>query len=123
MSRTHGKRALVAIAAIASAGAVLSASAQPPEFVRAEQQRKAFIRAESSSKAARPAQPETEAQAVAEKQLLPGGIIEIPLPEDRMLYMTRTVDAQGRVHVGHAETEASGHTHRHAPSKGGKPNE
>ena len=123
MSENHRKRAWLALAAIAGVGAVATASAQPPEFVRAEQQRKAFVRAEASSKAKAPAQPANEAEAVKALKLLPGGIIEIPLPADRMLHLQRTVDAQGKVHVGHLDTLQSGHTHTHAPRTQEKPNE
>ena len=117
MSQTPRKHVLVAVAAIAGVGAVTAAIAQPPEFVRAEQQRKAFVRAEASSKASRPVQPATEAQAVQEMKVLPGGVIEIPLPEDRMLYVNRVVDAQGKVHVGHVEPRQSAHTHAPAPQE------
>lgn len=121
MSQTPRKHVLVAVAAIAGVGAVTAAIAQPPEFVRGEQQRKAFVRAEASSKASRPAQPATEAEAVQQMKVLPGGVIEIPLPEDRMLYVNRVVDAQGKAHVGHVEPRQSAHTHAPAPQE--KPNE
>ena len=107
MSLNHHKRVLVAVAALTGLGAVAVASAQPPDFVRAEQQRKAFVRAQASSKAPAPAQPANEAEAIREMKVLADGIIEIPLPEDRMLYTRRVVDAQGKVHVGHIDLEPS----------------
>lgn len=121
MSPNHYKRVWVAIAAISGIGAMTTAFAQPPEFVKAELQRKAFVRAQASSKASRPAQPANEAEAVAQKKMVREGIIEIPLPEDRMLYTQRTVDAQGKAHVGHVESKSSAHAYStHAEEK---PNE
>lgn len=123
MSSNLRKTAWAAAAVIASVGSISAAFAQPPEFVRAEKQRKAFVRAEASSKAARPAQPATEAQAIDQMQVLPDGIIEIPLPADRMLHMKRTVDARGNAHVGHGDTKGSSHAHLHTTRNGSKPNE
>ena len=114
-------RLSMAILAVLGAGAVAGASAQPPDFARSEQQRKAFVRADAASKAPRVVLPATEDAALQQKRVLPGGIIEIPLPADRLLHLDRKVDADGKARIGHFGPGLTGHEHVHPTPATPKP--
>ena len=110
MSNTRHARPLLVALAIVAAGTSASALAQSSDFNRGEQARKAFIRAEAASKAPRVRQPATEAEAVAQKRFVAEGVVEMPLSEDRMLHLVRTVDADGNVRIGHGDDDHADHS-------------
>ncbi|MDQ3040485.1 MAG: hypothetical protein M3Q51_02265 [Pseudomonadota bacterium] len=73
---------------------------------RGAAKRAAFLSGDASTKEAPVKQPRTEAEAVATKRELAGGIVELQLPEDRMLELTAIKRADGTIEIGHGHLDA-----------------
>lgn len=99
-------RVLGAIALFCLCGQALAAQPQA-NAERKAAQRAAFLRGDASTKAAPKPQPQTEAEAVAERTVLPNGIIEMELPEDRMLELTAIRNADGTISIGHHDLDVA----------------
>ena len=111
MLNRSGVRRLLVLAVI---GIVISApalAAQDPDKAAAkaaakEARRAAFLNGAPSSKARAVVQPKTESEAVAAQRVVSAGIVEMQLPEDRMLELVEIKHADGSVSVGHPGDEA-----------------
>lgn len=63
----------------------------------------AFLRGDASTRAKPVVPPRSEREAVAAKRVLANGIVEMHLPEDRMLELVAVKQADGTVVVGHGD--------------------
>lgn len=101
------------------AGAVLCAAgftvmAAPPAG-KGKRELADFVRGKANTKAPRVELPRTEAEAVAERRMTSAGIIELQLPEDRMVNLAQVKRADGTVVFVHQADDA---THDHVEPKG-----
>lgn len=97
----------MAAAAMLLAGAATVMAAQPQANIeKKEAKRAAFLRGDAATKAAPVKQPRTEAQAISAQRVLAGGIVEMQLPEDRMLELTAIKRADGSIEIGHNDLDA-----------------
>jgi hypothetical protein len=113
MTSIASRRGLLAVAVALACTPVLAAQPQNPgNGERKAAQRAAFLRGDASTKAPPKQQPSTEAEALAARKVLPNGIIELQLPEDRMLELTAVRNADGSLTVGHHDLDAT-----HAPKQ------
>ena len=109
MRSTYHLRHLLPVAAL---GLIFLAStsayaAQPADKAAAKAaKREAFLRGDASSKGKRVVLPRTEGEAVAAKRMLPSGIVEIPVPEDRLVNMYAVKRADGTYAVEHSAQPA-----------------
>lgn len=105
------------------AGAVLCAAsittlAAPPAG-QGKREAADFVRGKANTKAARVELPKNEAEAIAERRITSAGIVEIQLPEDRMVNLVQVTRADGSVVFVHqAEGAEHDHGHDHAAPKG-----
>ncbi|WP_189455108.1 hypothetical protein [Cognatilysobacter bugurensis] len=74
-----------------------------------------FVRGNANTKAPRVELPKTEAEAIAERRMTSAGIIELQLPEDRMVNLVQVKRADGTVVFAHQSDDA---THDHVESTG-----
>ena len=69
-----------------------------------------FVRGNENSKARRVTPPKTEQEAIARKRVTARGVVELQLPEDRMVNLVAVRDADGMV-VGYRH-EGEGENHQ-----------
>lgn len=102
MKTGSSSKVVIAIAVVSSllCGQVLAAQPQGVAEKKAAK-RAAFLRGDASTKAAPVKPPKDEAAAVAAKRVVAGGIVELQLPEDRMLELTAIKRADGTIEIGH----------------------
>lgn len=101
------------------AGAVLCAAsvtviAAPPTG-KGKRELADFVRGKPNTKAPRVELPKNEAEAVAERRITSAGIVEMQLPEDRMVNLVQVTRADGTVAFVHL---ADGVEHEHVESTG-----
>lgn len=101
------------------AGAVLCAAsvtvmAAPPAG-KGKRELADFVRGKPNTKAPRVELPKNEAEAIAERRITSAGIVELQLPEDRMVNLTQVKRADGTVVFVH---QGDDDTHDHAAPKG-----
>lgn len=111
MKSTNRTRCLLACAAfgILAGAPALAAQDQDKAAEKAAakaQKREAFLKGQASSKIRPVVQPKTEKEALATKRVLANGIVEMQLPEDRMLEVVEIKRADGSVVVGHRGDDA-----------------
>lgn len=108
---TVGAAALVAVGSAGFADA-----AQPSQNAQAKAaQRAAFMRGDASTKVRPQPQPQTEQEALATKREVMPGVIEMQLPEDRMVELVLVRDADGTTRMVHRPVGSNDTTtHRHA---------
>ena len=66
-----------------------------------------FVRGKSNTRAARIVPPKTERQAIAQRRLAMAGIVELELPEDRMVDLVAVKRADGRTVLVHEDETAA----------------
>ena len=89
--------AVLGILAIAGAQA-----AQPADVAaKKELRRQAFLQGKAASRVVPQKQPRNEREALATRRVTNSGIVEMKLPEDRMLELTAIRRADGSIDVGH----------------------
>lgn len=103
------------------AGAVLCAAsitvmAAPPAG-KGKRDLADFVRGKPNTKAPRVQLPKTEAEAIAERRITSAGIVEMQLPEDRMVNLVQVKRADGTVVFAHQADDAK-HDHDHAAPTG-----
>lgn len=103
------------------AGAVLCAAsvtvmAAPPAG-KGKRDLADFVRGKPNTKAPRIELPKTEAEAIAERRITSSGMLEIALPEDRMVNLVQVKRADGSVVFVH-QAEGATHDHDHDAPKG-----
>lgn len=109
--------ALLLASAVVLGAASFAVIAAPPAD-KGKRDRSDFVRGNANSKAEPVDLPSTERQAVAQARLTPAGIIEMQLPEDRMVNLVAVKRADGTVemmHVGDLDA------HNHAAPAPAKP--
>ncbi len=94
-----------AVVLLAGAATVMAAQPQNNDEKKPPK-RAAFLRGDASTKAAPIKQPKDEAQAIAARRTVVDGIVEMQLPEDRMLELTAIKRADGTIEIGHNDLHA-----------------
>ena len=113
MRDLHRTAAAIAAASILVASAAMAA---PPETHPGKGKMKSsFVRGDAASRVEPKPPPRNEQEAVAAQRLVAAGVIEMELPEDRMVNL-RLVERDGRAVIGHHDLDAA-HDHAHAPRK------
>lgn len=111
------KQSTLLLASAVVLGAASFAVAAPPAD-KGKRDRSDFVRGNANSKAQPVDLPGTEREAVAEARLTPSGIIEMQLPEDRMVNLVAVKRADGTVEMVHLADDAA---HDHAAPAPAKP--
>lgn len=88
-------------AAIACVLASAATVAAPGGAGNKGRDRAAFSRGEPSSKAKRVKLPPTEAVAIANKRIVAHGIVELQLPEDRIVNLDAVKNLDGSIRIDH----------------------
>ena len=100
MKSTTPQRALAAAAVLLGAAGVglpvLAQTSSPAKHAPTD-----FVRGAASSKAKRVTPPRTEQEALAKKRYVAHGIVELQLPEDRMVNLVAVRHADGTVTYEH----------------------
>lgn len=115
MKSSYRTRCVLALAAIGILAGAPALAAQDPEKAAAKAaakalKREAFLAGKAASKRAPVVQPKTESESLATRRVLAEGIVEMQLPEDRMVELVEIRRPDGTVFVGHRGDEAPAHT-------------
>lgn len=105
-SRAIKQHLLTAAALLGAASIVVPAVAQSQNG-KSKRDKGDFVRGNEKSKAKRVTPPKTEEEAIAGKRVAARGIVEMELPEDRMVNLVAVRHADGTVSYQHlAEGES-----------------
>lgn len=110
MKPDTSKRLLVAsflIGAVAVAASATAQTSKGPDSGKSKRAHADFVRGSANTKKARVVQPRTEKEAIATRRQVEPGIIEMQLPEDRMVDLVGVRQADGSLRYEHlAEGQA-----------------
>ncbi len=105
MKSTTLRRALCVAAALIGAGGIAATALAQDQGKNGngngKRDRADFVRGNASSKAPRVVPPKNEQEAIAARKVTAAGIIEMQLPEDRMVNLVRIENADGSVSYEH----------------------
>lgn len=104
MKASRKSHLLLAGAALCAAS--LTALAAPPPGKGPKRELADFVRGQENTKAPRVELPRNEAEAVAERRMTAAGIVEMQLPEDRMVNLEKITRADGTVTYAHRADDA-----------------
>lgn len=113
------KSSLLLAGAVMCAASVTALAAPPAGNSQGHDKRELadFVRGKPNTKAPRVELPKTEAEAITERRVTSSGIVEVPLPEDRMVNLVQVKRADGTVVFVH-QAEGAEHAHDHDAPKG-----
>lgn len=101
------KQVLLAVAALLGAASIVVPAVAQSQNGKSKRDKGDFVRGNENSKAKRVTPPRTEQEAVASKRVAAYGIVELQLPEDRMVDLVAVRHADGTVTYQHlAEGES-----------------
>ncbi|MDQ3205631.1 MAG: hypothetical protein M3Q40_03815 [Pseudomonadota bacterium] len=112
------KHSTLLLASAVVLGAASFAVVAAPPADKGKPDRSDFVRGNANSKSKPVDLPKTEREAVAEARLTPAGIVEMQLPEDRMVNLVAVKRADGTVEMMHLDDDAA---HDHATPAPAKP--
>lgn len=101
MKSTTIKRALVTAAILLGVVSLAATAAAQSQAGKSKRAKADFVRGNENTKAKRVVPPRTEQEAVAKRRLATHGIIELQLPEDRMVNLVAVRHADGTVTYQH----------------------
>lgn len=104
MKTSTPMNALVTAAVMFGAAAIVAPAAAQTQIGKGKRDQGDFVRGNENSKGARVAPPKTEQEAVARKRTTARGVVEMQLPEDRMVNLVAVRNADGVV-VGYRHQE------------------
>lgn len=111
MTRLPRKTSALAIAVLGVVAIAGAQAAQPADVAaKKELRRQAFLQGKAASKVVPQKQPRNEREALATRRVTQSGIVEMQLPEDRMLELTAVRRADGTIAVGHQALDGA-HAH------------
>lgn len=114
MTRLPRKTSALAIAVLGIVAIAGAQAAQPADVAaKKELRRQAFLQGKAASKVAPQKQPRDEREALATRRVTQSGIVEMKLPEDRMLELTAIRRPDGTIDVGHHALDGA-HAHDRA---------
>jgi hypothetical protein len=108
------KAGVVLATAMVLTGAAFAVVAAPPAG-KGKREKADFVRGKSNTRAARVTPPKNEREALATRRVTASGIVEMQLPEDRMVNLVAVRRADGSVALVH---QGENDTHRHAAPQG-----
>lgn len=114
---TIRRNALAGLLAATCAVACAAAMAAPPDpesHPGKGKKSSSFVRGEANSKVKRQQPPKTEAEAIATKRVVANGIVEMELPEDRMVNLVERTRADGTKEIGHFDLDKPVDEHQEA---------
>ena len=100
-STTTPKRALLIVAVLLGAASIVATAAAQSQAGKGKRDKGDFVRGNENTKAKRVAPPRTEQEALAKKRFAAHGIVELQLPEDRMVNLVAIRHADGTVTYQH----------------------
>ena len=101
------KQVLLTVAALLGAASIVVPAVAQSQNGKSKRDKGDFVRGNENSKAKRVTPPRTEQEAIASKRVAVGGIVELQLPEDRMVNLVAVRHADGTVTYQHlAEGES-----------------
>lgn len=107
-----------ALAAAVSVALASTAFAAPPEVHPGKGKlSSSFVRGDAASRAAPVVLPQSEREALAERRVISADIVEMQLPEDRIVNLAAVRRADGSVAVGHVDLDAAGAHASHVAAK------
>ncbi len=117
MKSSTPRNLLATAAVLLGAASVVAPVAAQSQIGKGKRDLGDFVRGNENSKAKRVAPPKNEQEAIARKRVTALGVVELHLPEDRMVNLVAVRNADGVV-VGY-QHEAEGDTHPvHAAAQG-----
>lgn len=98
---------LLAVAVLLGAASIIAPVVAQSQNGKGNRDKADFVRGNENSKAKRVTPPRTEQEAIASKRVAARGIVELQLPEDRMVNLVAVHHADGTVTYQHlAEGES-----------------
>lgn len=101
MKSTRPKRALITAAVLLGAVSIVATAAAQSQAGKGKRDKGDFVRGNENTKAKRVVPPRTEQEAIATKRVAARGIVELQLPEDRMVNLVAVRHADGTVTYQH----------------------
>jgi len=101
MKRSIPKKLLLVTAMFAGLASMMASAAPQSDNSKKKRDNGDFVRGHANTKEARVVVPKTEQEAVANKRVVAAGIIEMELPEDRMVNLVEVKNADGTVSYMH----------------------
>lgn len=101
------KQVLLTVAALLGAASIVVPAVAQSQNGKSKRDKGDFVRGNENSKAKRITPPKTEQEAIANARVAARGIVELELPEDRMVNLVAVHHADGTVTYQHlAEGES-----------------
>ena len=101
------KQVLLTVAALLGAASIVVPAVAQSQNGKSKRDKGDFVRGNANSKAKRVTPPRTEQEAIASRRIAAHGIVELQLPEDRMVNLVAVHHADGTVTYQHlAEGES-----------------
>lgn len=101
------KQVLLTVAALLGAASIVVPAVAQSQNGKSKRDKGDFVRGNENSKAKRVTPPRTEQEAIASKRVAARGVVELQLPEDRMVNLVAVRHADGTVTYQHlAEGES-----------------
>jgi hypothetical protein len=97
----HPRNALATVVVLLGAAAIVAPVAAQTKIDKPKRDRADFVRGNENSKAKRVTPPKNEQEAVARKRTVARGVLELQLPEDRMVNLVAVRNADGTVSYQH----------------------
>ena len=101
MKSTTPNRTLVTAAVLLGVVSMAATAAAQSQSGKGKRDKGDFVRGNENSKAKPVVQPKTEQAAIATKRVAARGIVELQLPEDRMVNLVAVRQADGTVTYQH----------------------
>lgn len=101
------RKETIAAWALPSLLLVVSANVSAADPVASEVRLTPFVLGQAQSKAAKVSVPLNEREAIAEREVLPSGIVVMELPADRMVDLVRVVRADGTAEILHGDSSSA----------------
>ena len=101
MKTTTPKRALLIAAVLLGVVSIAATAAAQSQAGKSKRAKADFVRGNENTKAKRVTPPKTEQEAVAKRRLATHGIVELQLPEDRMVNLVAVRHADGTITYRH----------------------
>lgn len=107
MKSTTPRNLLATAAVLLGAASVVAPVAAQSQIEKGKRDLGDFVRGNENSKGKRVAPPKTEQEAVARKRVTAQGLVELQLPEDRMVNLVAIRNADGTMSYRHQDGNAT----------------
>lgn len=97
MKSVRPRNALPVVVVLLVAAAIVTPATAQTKIEKPKRDRADFVRGNENSKAKRVTPPKNEQEAIARKRTVAHGVVELQLPEDRMVNLVAVRNADGVV--------------------------